>query len=46
MDDDALRHLWNALKPEDIYDPERLPSSVTPTVRLRISCGMSYVTKP
>ena len=25
MDDAALRHLWKALKPEDIYDPAGLP---------------------
>lgn len=26
MDDEALRYLWNALKPEEIYDPAGLPS--------------------
>ena len=26
MDELALRSLWNALKPEDIYDPANLPS--------------------
>jgi hypothetical protein len=26
MDKPALRTLWNALKPEDIYDPVNLPS--------------------
>lgn len=26
MDDEALRHLWQALKPEEIYDPGGLPS--------------------
>lgn len=26
MDEAALRSLWNALKPEEIYDPANLPS--------------------
>jgi hypothetical protein len=26
MDEAALRSLWNALKPEDIYEPANLPS--------------------
>lgn len=26
MDEQALQQLWNALKPEEIYDPEGLPT--------------------
>ena len=26
MDEDALQHLWETLKPEEIYDPAGLPS--------------------
>jgi hypothetical protein len=26
MDDEAQQHLWNSLKPEEIYDPAGLPS--------------------
>jgi hypothetical protein len=26
MDEKAQMHLWNSLKPEDIYDPEGLPT--------------------
>ena len=25
MDEGALRHLWNALKPEDLYEADELP---------------------
>lgn len=31
MDEQALKHLWNALKPEDIYEPSDLPSLDNPT---------------
>jgi hypothetical protein len=30
MDEDALQHLWGALKPEKIYDPSGLPSLSDP----------------
>lgn len=30
MDDDALQRLWTSLKPEEIYDPEGLPSLSDP----------------
>jgi len=33
MDEEAQTHLWNSLKPEDIYDPEGLPTVAEPEDR-------------
>ncbi len=30
MDDDAQKHLWAALKPEEVYEPANLPKLADP----------------